>query len=82
MIESGLEVSHYFLVVADMCVVIKADKCISLLVDGFYGLFGANEEREHFGIDVRVVGFEVAFADLPGAKQFGRVIAGGTESVG
>lgn len=73
-LESILEIIHDLLVVLDTLVVIQAHQTVGLLGDSLNCLTGTDEEGEHLGVGIGIVGLEITTADLPGTKQFGGIV--------
>lgn len=74
MVESGLQIANYSLIVADMHIVIEAYKFVLLLINCLYSLPRAHHQRKHPGVAVRIVGLEITRANLPSTEQLRRIV--------
>lgn len=81
MLESGLQIANYSLIIADMHIVIEAYKFVLLLINCLYSLPRAHHQRKHPGVAVRIVGLEITRANLPGTEQLWRIVIEGAELV-
>ena len=65
MVKGFCQTRHQLVVMADVDVVVEADKGVFLLAHGLDGLLPLDHQRKHLGVAVGVVGMEISFAYLP-----------------
>lgn len=82
MLERLVKAFHRLVKVHDVLAVVDADEFVRLIMYGFDRFFGAENQREHLRVLVRVVRLKIRSADLPSPKEFLRIVAFGPESVG
>ncbi len=82
MLKRFPDIIHYEIVIANVNIVVQADKGVGLPVYSLDGLFGANHKGKHLCVVVRVIRREVAPAYLPCAEKFRSIVGQGSEPVG
>ena len=74
MSERFVELLHHLIIVMNVDVVVQADECVLLFVNGLDSLFRAYHEGKHLRVPIRIIRCEVALTDLPRAEEFGRKV--------